>query len=31
LTAEQKNVYSHRGKSFRKLLYVIAPGNVAPS
>jgi len=31
LTAEQKNVYSHRGKSFRKLLYMIAPGNVAPS
>jgi XTP/dITP diphosphohydrolase len=31
LTAKQKNVYSHRGKSFRKLLYVIAPGNVAPS
>jgi len=31
LTAEQKNVYSHRGKSFRKLLNMIAPGNVAPS
>jgi len=31
LTAKQKNVYSHRGKSFRKLLYMIAPGNVAPS
>jgi XTP/dITP diphosphohydrolase len=31
LTAEEKNAYSHRGKSFRKLLYMIAPGNVAPS
>jgi XTP/dITP diphosphohydrolase len=31
LTAEEKNAYSHRGRSFRKLLYMIAPGNVAPS
>jgi XTP/dITP diphosphohydrolase len=31
LTSEEKNAYSHRGKSFRKLLYMIAPGNVAPS
>jgi XTP/dITP diphosphohydrolase len=31
LTPDEKNAYSHRGKSFRKLLYMIAPGNVAPS
>jgi XTP/dITP diphosphohydrolase len=31
LTPAEKNAYSHRGKSFRKLLYMIAPGNVAPS
>ncbi len=31
LSPEQKNSYSHRGKSFRKLLYVIAPENVVPS
>jgi XTP/dITP diphosphohydrolase len=31
LTREEKNSYSHRGKSFSKLLYVIAPNNVAPS
>ncbi len=31
LTREEKNAYSHRGKSFSKLLYVIAPNNVAPS
>jgi XTP/dITP diphosphohydrolase len=31
LTRDQKNAYSHRGKSFRKLLYMISPGNVAPS
>jgi len=31
LTADQKNAYSHRGKCFSKLLYMIAPGNVAPS
>lgn len=31
LTPDEKNAYSHRGKSFSKLLYMIAPGNVAPS
>jgi XTP/dITP diphosphohydrolase len=31
LTREEKNAYSHRGKSFSKLLYVIAPNKVAPS
>jgi inosine/xanthosine triphosphate pyrophosphatase family protein len=31
LTPAEKNAYSHRGKSFRKLLYMIAPDNVAPS
>jgi XTP/dITP diphosphohydrolase len=31
LTPDQKNAYSHRGKTFRKLLYMIAPDNVAPS
>jgi XTP/dITP diphosphohydrolase len=31
LTPDEKNAYSHRGKSFRKLLYMIAPGNVAPT
>jgi XTP/dITP diphosphohydrolase len=31
LTPEQKNAYSHRGKSFSKLLYLLAPVNVAPS
>jgi XTP/dITP diphosphohydrolase len=31
LAPDEKNAYSHRGKSFRKLLYMIAPGNVAPS
>ena len=31
LRAEEKNAYSHRGKTFRKLLYMISPGNVAPS
>jgi XTP/dITP diphosphohydrolase len=28
LTRDEKNAYSHRGKSFSKLLYVISPGNV---
>ena len=31
LTRDEKNAYSHRGKSFSKLLYMIAPDNVAPS
>jgi XTP/dITP diphosphohydrolase len=31
LTRDEKNAYSHRGKSFRKLLHMISPGNVAPS
>jgi XTP/dITP diphosphohydrolase len=31
LTQDEKNAYSHRGKSFRKLLYVISPDNAAPS
>jgi XTP/dITP diphosphohydrolase len=31
LTPDQKNAYSHRGKSFSKLLYVLSPDNVAPS
>jgi XTP/dITP diphosphohydrolase len=31
LARDEKNAYSHRGKSFRKLLYMISPGNVAPS
>ena len=31
LSQERKNAYSHRGKSFSKLLYVISPNNVVPS
>jgi XTP/dITP diphosphohydrolase len=31
LTRDEKNAYSHRGKSFSKLLYVISPGNVGTS
>jgi len=31
LTRDEKNTYSHRGKSFSKLRYMISPGNVAPS
>jgi len=31
LTPDEKNAYSHRGKSFRKLLYVISPNNSVPS
>ena len=31
LTPAEKNAYSHRGKSFRKLLYMLSPDNVAPS
>jgi XTP/dITP diphosphohydrolase len=31
LTPGEKNAYSHRGKSFSKLLYMLAPDNVAPS
>jgi XTP/dITP diphosphohydrolase len=31
LARDQKNGYSHRGKSFRKLLYMLSPGNAAPS
>ena len=31
LTSDEKNAYSHRGKAFSKLLYMIAPGNIAPS
>jgi XTP/dITP diphosphohydrolase len=31
LTPDEKNAYSHRGKSFRKLLYVISPNNFVPS
>jgi XTP/dITP diphosphohydrolase len=31
LTRDEKNTYSHRGKSFSKLLYIMAPNNVAPS
>jgi XTP/dITP diphosphohydrolase len=31
LTPDEKNAYSHRGKSFSKLLYMIAPENIAPS
>ena len=31
LTPNEKNAYSHRGKSFRKLLYVISPNNSVPS
>jgi XTP/dITP diphosphohydrolase len=31
LTPAEKNAYSHRGKAFRKLLYVISPNNVVPS
>src|SRR5271170_5069961 len=31
LTGDEKNAYSHRGKSFSKLLYMLSPGNVAPS
>jgi len=31
LAPDDKNAYSHRGKSFSKLLYMLSPGNVAPS
>jgi XTP/dITP diphosphohydrolase len=31
LTPDEKNAYSHRGKSFSKLLYMLAPDSVAPS
>jgi XTP/dITP diphosphohydrolase len=31
LTRDEKNAYSHRGKSFTKLLYMLSPDNVAPS
>jgi XTP/dITP diphosphohydrolase len=31
LTPDEKNAYSHRGKSLSKLLYMLLPGNVAPS
>jgi XTP/dITP diphosphohydrolase len=31
LTREEKNAYSHRGKSFRKLLYTLSAGDAAPS
>jgi XTP/dITP diphosphohydrolase len=31
LARDEKNAYSHRGKSFSKLLYVMSPNNVAPS
>jgi len=31
LAPNEKNAYSHRGKSFRKLLYVISPNNSVPS
>jgi XTP/dITP diphosphohydrolase len=31
LAPGEKNAYSHRGKSFSKLLYMLAPDNVAPS
>jgi XTP/dITP diphosphohydrolase len=31
LTPDEKNAYSHRGKSFSKLLDMLAPDNVAPS
>jgi XTP/dITP diphosphohydrolase len=31
LTQQEKNAYSHRGKSFGKLLYVISPNNAVPS
>ena len=31
LTREEKNAYSHRGKSFRKLLYLLSAGDTAPS
>jgi len=31
LTPAEKNAYSHRGKSFSKLLYMLSPDNVAPS
>jgi XTP/dITP diphosphohydrolase len=31
LTPGEKNAYSHRGKSFSKSLYMLSPGNVAPS
>jgi XTP/dITP diphosphohydrolase len=31
LTRDEKNAYSHRGKSFSKLLYMLSPDNVAPS
>jgi XTP/dITP diphosphohydrolase len=31
LARGEKNAYSHRGKSFRKLLYLLSPGDAAPS
>jgi XTP/dITP diphosphohydrolase len=31
LTSDEKNAYSHRGKAFSKLLYMITLDNVAPS
>jgi XTP/dITP diphosphohydrolase len=31
LSRDEKNAYSHRGKSFSKLLDMIAPNNAAPS
>jgi XTP/dITP diphosphohydrolase len=31
LARDEKNAYSHRGKTFRKLLYMISPSDVAPS
>jgi inosine/xanthosine triphosphate pyrophosphatase family protein len=31
LARDEKNAYSHRGKSFRKLLYMLSPGDAAPS
>ena len=31
LTREEKNAYCHRGKSFRKLLYLLSAGDTAPS
>jgi XTP/dITP diphosphohydrolase len=31
LARDEKNAYSHRGKSFRKLLYMLSAGDAAPS
>jgi XTP/dITP diphosphohydrolase len=31
LARDEKNAYSHRGRSFRKLLYMLSAGNAAPS